>query len=401
MKHFFEPVSYLAAFGVCFGMIWMLRSVAPHIGLVDHPANHRRHDVATPLVGGLAMFCGFLFAVLMLPVPLSNLRALFAGSALLIIIGVLDDLHELSSWARFVAQIAAALLMIYWGNMVLTDLGNLTEERLFTLGRFAVPLTVFATVGVINALNMTDGMDGLAGSLAAVALIFTALAASAAAEGTTLAVVLILLVTVVAFLLFNLRLLGRPRALVFMGDAGSMFLGFVLTWFFVSLSQGEQRTLLPVTALWFLALPLFDTVGMLLRRILLRRSPFLADREHMHHLLLALGLNVNRTLSVLVLVALVLAGIGYLGQVAGVPERFLFYGFILLFAVYFVGSWLAWNRLGGQSAVDAVSATTAESLDRRKGPADRRSNDRRSGTDRRTGLADRRARAGAASDAHD
>jgi len=401
MKHFFEPISYLAAFGVCFGMLWMLRSVAPHIGLVDHPANHRRHDVATPLVGGLAMFCGFLFAVLMLPVPLTNLRALFAGSALLIIIGVLDDLHELSSWARFVAQIAAALLMIYWGGLLLTDLGSLTQERLFTLGRFAVPLTVFATVGVINALNMTDGMDGLAGSLSGVALIFTALAASAADEGNTLAVVLILLFTVAAFLLFNLRLPGRSRALVFMGDAGSMFLGFVLTWFFVSLSQGEQRTVLPVTALWFLALPLFDTVGMLLRRLLLFRSPFHADREHMHHLLLALGMNVNRALSVLVLIALVLAGIGYLGQVAGVPERYLFYGFLLLFVFYFAGSWLAWNRLGEQSAIDAASTGTPGRPDRRRGPVDRRVGERRGGTERRTGPSDRRTRAGDAPDISD
>jgi UDP-GlcNAc:undecaprenyl-phosphate GlcNAc-1-phosphate transferase len=397
MNKSFEPISYLTAFAATFALLWVLRSLAPRIGLVDQPAGHRHHEHATPLVGGLAMFCGFLFAVLALPTPLSSFRPFFVGAALLVIVGVLDDMHELSSRARFAAQIVASLLMIYWGGVVLTDLGYLMTENLFTLGRYSVPLTVFATVGVINALNMSDGMDGLAGSLALVGFTFIALTAAAAGQGDVVGVVVLLMIVVAAFLLFNLRLPWRPRALLFMGDAGSMFLGFALTWLFVALSQGEGRSLLPVTALWFLAVPLFDTVAMLMRRILLRRSPFQADREHVHHLLFALGMSVNRTLLVVVLCAVLLAAIGLWAQLAAVPERYMFYAFLALFGLYFVGSWIAWTRLGGQAGVEARRPPPAF-VERRRGPADRRRDERRKGVDRRSGHADRRKHGSGAQD---
>ena len=116
-------------------------------------------------MGGVSIFIGFVFGVLLLDVPLSGFRALFLASGVLVLIGVLDDVHELSSSSRFVAQIIAALIMIYYGNIYLLSLGELvTSDELF-LGSYAVPLTIFATVGVVNAMNMTDGMDGLAGSL--------------------------------------------------------------------------------------------------------------------------------------------------------------------------------------------------------------------------------------------
>jgi len=142
-------------------------------------------------------------------------------------------------------------------------------------------------IGMLNAVNMVDGLDGLAASL-----VFIAIIAWTGDDVRNVVIPELLGAAILAFLLFNLRL--RGRALVFMGDAGSLFLGFVLTWFLVALSQGEQRLLAPVTALWLFALPLTDTISMMVRRILLRRSPFLADREHFHHILLAAGFGPQR-----------------------------------------------------------------------------------------------------------
>ena len=124
------------------------------------------------LVGGVAMFAGFLFGVLSLDAPLSHWRPLFAGGALLVIVGVLDDFRELSTRMRFAAQILAALLMVLWGGVEIKNLGALGWwGGVVGLGMFTIPLTVFAAVGVINAVNMSDGTDGLAGGLVLVALL--------------------------------------------------------------------------------------------------------------------------------------------------------------------------------------------------------------------------------------
>ena len=155
---------------------------------------------------------------------------------------------ELSPAVRFVAQVIAALLMIFGAGVVLNDLGSMTPSgELLQLGFLAVPFTVFATLGIINALNMCDGLDGLSGSLTLTSLSGLILVAYIwGSPGRYGACCRFLGTAIVGFLLFNLRLLGRERASVFMGDAGSMFLGFALTWYAISLSQGESRALPPV-----------------------------------------------------------------------------------------------------------------------------------------------------------
>ncbi len=335
-------VAGLAAFAAASFLLWILEPVARHIGLVDHPGGRKTHSDPTPLVGGIAMFIAFAFSVLTFHVPLSNYRLLFAGTLILVVVGVLDDFHELSARQRFGAQIVASLMMSLGAGVVLSDLGYLiAPEKLLGLGVLSIPLSVFATVGVINAVNMSDGIDGLAGSLVLVAVSALCVIAWAGGQPQTTAILVLLAGVLLAFMMFNLRLNGR--ALVFMGDAGSMFLGFVLAWFLIQLSQGENRLLAPVTALWILALPLIDTVSMMVRRIRLGRSPFLADREHLHHILMAAGFTPKQTLVLMVLVALTATGIGLVGHLVGAPEHWMFLGFIALFTLHHWAVMRAWR----------------------------------------------------------
>lgn len=336
-------LSLIVTIAVALMFIPVLARAATRLDLLDRPGGRKTHQGAVPLVGGLAMFLAFIFGLLVLPDALSSIRPLVAGAALLVVIGVLDDMHELSSSSRFAAQIVAALLMIWWGGVVLVDLGQLTTDRIITLGIWQIPLTVFAVVGVINALNMVDGVDGLAGSVSIVSVL--ALAVLAAYAGVTLAVhvLLVLAAAIVVFLLFNLRTPWQSRARVFMGDAGSMFLGFVLGWFLVQLSQGEQKAFSPAVALWLFGLPLIDTVTMMLRRVARGRSPFAADREHFHHVLLLAGFSPSATLGIMVGVAVLMSAIGILGQIAGVPESVMFYAFLAVFVSYFYMILRAWK----------------------------------------------------------
>lgn len=280
------------------------------------------------------MFIAFAFAVLTFDVSLSSYRLLFAGALILVVVGVLDDFQELSAAQRFGAQIAASLLMTVGAGVVIGDLGRLiSPDWTLSLGILAVPVTVFSTVGVINAVNMTDGLDGLAASLVLVTAGALGVVAWMGGEPEAMGMLVLLVAVVLAFLLFNLRINGS--ALVFMGDAGSMFLGFVLAWFLIRFSQGDDRLLAPVTALWIFALPLIDTVSTMVRRLLLGGSPFLGDRGHFHHLLLAAGFSRKQTLAAMIFLALSAAGVGLACELHGVAEHRMFFGFLALFALHF------------------------------------------------------------------
>jgi len=192
----------LLAFTLTAVLLWFLVSVARHVGLVDHPGGRKTHYHPTPLVGGIAMFVAFAFSVLMLDTPLSSYRMLFAGSLLLVVVGAIDDLYELSALPRFGAQIAASLLMTLGGGVVLADFGYLVmPDNLLSLGPLAVPLTVFAMVGVFNAVNMVDGLDGLAGTLVLIAIVALGVITWAGGKIQDIMVPGLLGATILAFLL--------------------------------------------------------------------------------------------------------------------------------------------------------------------------------------------------------
>lgn len=325
--------SGLFAFCATALLIRLLLPVAEHADLVDHPQGRKCHTRPTPLVGGLAMFIAFALAILTLNATLTPFKPFFAAAIVLVLIGVLDDHRDLSTRSRFAAQIAASLIMVIWGGVVLNDLGHLGfGGEPLTLGLLAVPFTIFAAVGVINATNMIDGLDGLAASLSLVTVTALMLLAGASGQEAALGLLFVLAAATLGFLLYNLRL--RGPALVFMGDAGSMFLGFALAWFLVAFSQGDDRLMAPTTALWLFAVPLIDTVCVMIRRLSQGRSPFSADRAHCHHVLQDLGLTRRQTLVVMVAAALIAAAAGLAGEWTGVPEPVMLLGFLATGGLY-------------------------------------------------------------------
>lgn len=370
-------------------LIVVLRPVAIRVGLVDVPNERKSHRAPTPLVGGLAIFVGLGLGFFLCkdgPVPLNQreVYSFFGAGFLLVAVGMVDDFLELSPAVRFVAQVLAALLMIFGAGVVLKDLGLMMPGGgLLELGVLAVPFTVFATLGVINALNMCDGLDGLSGSLTLTSLSGLILAAYTWGIPADTALLPILGTGILAFLLFNLRLLGRDRASIFMGDAGSMFLGFALTWYAIALSQGQSRALPPASALWFLMIPIFDAVSMMLRRILKGRSPFAADREHLHHIFLLAGYSVNETVLVMTGVASCGVFVGLASIYFQVPEIVVAIAFLLTGIGYFWMISHAWR----------IMRFLRTPISRRQGARDRRMGvdtgytgpERRSGRDRRSG----------------
>lgn len=317
-------------------IIW-LRRPALHIGLVDHPGGRKRHGDSVPLTGGLAITIAAFITMAVSAHKMGDYQVLFVATLVLGAIGVLDDIGEVSPRAKLGAQVVAAVLMTSWGGHFLTHLGDILARGPIELANWAIPLTVFATVAVINGINMFDGLDGLAGGLILVMLGFFAYFAWLVPDAAALKLLLVLMGAVAGFLLFNAPHPWRGRQRVFLGDTGALVLGFVIVWFSIDLTHRSdlgQTQVAPVVMLWVVGLVLFDVVTVTVRRLLRRRDPVAPDRAHLHHLLQRRGFSAPQTMLIIVGGNVALGVAGTAGWQLGVPHHLLFGGFLALGLVY-------------------------------------------------------------------
>jgi UDP-GlcNAc:undecaprenyl-phosphate GlcNAc-1-phosphate transferase len=324
------------AFLTTLALIMLLRPVAKSINLLDTPSSRKQHVGAIPLVGGLAVYSAVLVTALVFPFwkDHDGLNLLLLGLPILLV-GIVDDHNSVSVRGRLLVEILCCLVAADYFGIRLDTLGELLPGMDARLHWFALPVTIFGMVGVMNAYNMVDGVDGLSGGLgvmtfSALALLTLGLDAASGWQLLTVAAALL------GFLVFNFRFPGRKRASVFMGDAGTMVVGFTLAISLIRLSQGPEPVITPVAALWLFAVPLMDTVAVMLRRIFRGHSPFKPDCEHLHHIFMQAGSNANST--VLKIYALQAAAIAFAcaGLVLDIPQWISFWLFMAVFAIYYV-----------------------------------------------------------------
>lgn len=327
-------IAVVSALSISALALHLIHPLSPRMGLMDHPGERRRvHREAVPRIGGIAVFVGASSGLLLAqPLDVSQVFALL-GAALLVVVGVIDDCWRLRPRERLVGQIAAALLLTLGGGMTLTSLGNLLGFGPIELGPFAIPFTVFATVGIINAMNMIDGIDGLAGGLALMVLIILLILAPAI--GPTQVMMLTTIAALIPYMLCNLELPGCKRRKVFLGDAGSMLLGYLIVWALID-STKSPGGIQPVTAIWLVAIPLSDTLAVMGRRIREARHPFSADRGHLHHLLARIFRSTRKSLVLMLASAGLLAALSIAGLILQVPEPVMFYASMLIFTLYLI-----------------------------------------------------------------
>jgi UDP-GlcNAc:undecaprenyl-phosphate GlcNAc-1-phosphate transferase len=265
----------------------LLLRVAPRLGLVDHPNGRKFHRQPTPKGGGLAIYAAVALAVILLPAGRSGgmLPLLGVGFGI-VLLGLLDDLRPLPWQFRLGVQTAAAVVVVVGA-----------PDAMGWLPRVAA---VFWIVGLVNAFNMLDNMDALSGGVAWIAAaVFAVAAALRAGDGQPAVPYLVLMGALAGFLWFN-----RPPARIFMGDAGSTFLGFFLS--VRSLEEGLFKAVTPTWALplCVLAVPWYDLASVVLLRCWQGRSPFHADKQHLSHRLVDLGLSSTAAVRVIYLLAL-------------------------------------------------------------------------------------------------
>ena len=317
-------------------LILVLRKHAVSLSLMDHPGVNKTHALPTPAIGGIAIAIGCSISWLMIYSGPMQMELLILVATLVLLVGLLDDIRSLSSISRFVIYVIVLLIGIYILDIRIINLGSLVDSQEVLLTSWSIPFTIFAIIGVINAINMTDGVDGLSGTLVLIALL-SLLALVLLQHQAGLGVIIASLIgSVIAFLAFNIRIPGRKYATIYMGDSGSTWLGFVLAVILVRYSQEPERLFPPVLALWMIALPLYDTVGMLLRRPLRGRSPFKADRTHTHHILLSLGFSVNQVVLFISVLQAMLVFAAIVAVRNGIHDYILFGFFLAGFVVYLV-----------------------------------------------------------------
>lgn len=340
--------------------IFSLRPLAPRLGLVDRPDARKCHKGRIPLIGGICFFLGTVAGLSYLGVIDAFIVALLGSGALILLTGMIDDLYDLSVGSRLAVQIGTVLVVATTTGVYIDSAGTLlgdSELKLHAL--LGIPLTVIAIVGLMNAFNMLDGIDGLAGGLAMVAI----LAVLAFGNGTgwqALGVLMLLQLLMVALVPYLGVNLGWPDGRkIFMGDAGSTLVGFLLGWSLVHLSQSRVAHISPVDVLWCVAIPVMDTLGVMVRRLRIGKSPFKPDRQHLHHLLLDAGCSPRATLAIIVGAAALLAGVGY--ALRRLPDLLSVVAFLGVLALYVarlpvVLQWVAARRPEAPVATGAVAA---------------------------------------------
>lgn len=303
-------------------------SAAYRVGLVDHPGTRKRHAVPVPLSGGIAIFATICFGVFALDIEtFTDASLVIAG--ILLLVGVYDDYRHINPWVRLAIQYAAGILLATYGGIAIKNVGNLLAMGDIPLLLLTVPLTALSVAGLSNAYNMIDGIDGLAASLLTLPLIVLYVLGKTAAHPQS-EMLLLPILPLLVFLIFNLGPDNRWFPKLFLGDAGSVTIGFLVTAALVFFSQGDNALILPVTALWLVTVPLMDMLATMLRRARKRVPLMEADRLHFHHTLMdTLGLSARQALLTMMTYAGAAAALGLVLE--SIPEYLSLACYFLLF----------------------------------------------------------------------
>lgn len=349
-------IQSLTAFFCTLIAIVTLAPLASKVGLLDVPTVRKQHRDTIPLIGGLAIFIALLAGALLwgtdntltLTIKGQNALGVLLGcSAFLVITGMLDDRFHLGVVMRITSEVLVALTVIELLDLRLTWLGDLIGT-----GQIKMPptisyiFTVVAMFGLMNAFNMLDGIDGLLSSLVITTIVGFHLF-TATKPGL---ISIFILASLSAFLISNLKLSPIiPKS--FLGDAGSKLLGFIIVCLLLGAASGQvggQKLIKPATALFLVAIPLFDMAFTTLRRIIRQESPFAADRSHIHHLFLELGFSHRRTLVMIVTINLAATGLGLLLHRLNAPEYYqfgIFIGMFLLYCLLVSQAWIVASKI--------------------------------------------------------
>ena len=302
MSEYIVIGTIIAAFAIAAVMSYFftppVKNFAHKVGAIDVPKDARRmHKKPIPRLGGLAIYGGFLCSILIFGQLDETMLCVLLGAAIIVALGIFDDVLALGAKLKFVVQIVAAAIPVCIGNLqigLFTNLNPLSDTPFVHLGILAVPATIIWIVGITNAVNLIDGLDGLAVGVSSIAAI-TMLAVALLTGNMPIAITMAALAgACIGFMPYNLN-----PAKIFMGDTGSTFLGYMLATVSIMGLFKFYAVISFAVPFMILGLPIFDTANAIIRRVAAGRSPMSPDRGHVHHKLIDMGFNQKQAVAIL------------------------------------------------------------------------------------------------------
>jgi UDP-GlcNAc:undecaprenyl-phosphate GlcNAc-1-phosphate transferase len=299
-------IVFFIAFGISFMIAPLVILFANNSGAIALPGRRHIHAKPTPKLGGVAIASGVLF-ISPLIFPFNKfVGAYLASSAVMLLLGVMDDYRGVGWRAKLAFSSIATTIIIVTTGIWIKTLGNLFGFGEVVLGYWGIPFTYFAVFGIINAINLIDGLNGLACGVSSIAFLSFAVFASMSGDETVFFLSLACLGATLGLFKYN-----YPRARIFMGDSGSMFLGFSLAIQAILLTQEGGMKIRPMVPVIILGLPIFDTVRVLLLRIIHGKHPFVGDKTHLHHLMIRSGIYPNHVVKVIWVLSALMSALAF------------------------------------------------------------------------------------------
>lgn len=325
-------VTFIVAFIITFALTPFVKKLAFRVGAVDIPKDNRRmHKKPTARMGGLAIYIGFVVSAIHFSNMEASVIGILIGSTIIVILGIFDDIYALSAKLKLIFQIIAALCPVIAGVQIdfIKVPSIISEYGYIGLGWLAIPVTLIWIVGITNAINLLDGLDGLAcgvSSISALTLLFIAIIVG---EPAVAFITSALAGACFGFLPYNFN-----PAKLFMGDTGSLFLGFVLSSISVQGLFKGYAVISIAAPILILGLPIFDTASAIIRRLKNHQPIMSPDRGHLHHRLVDAGFSQKQAVSIIYVLCLILC-IGAVALIAtGAISWWVFIAVILGFILF-------------------------------------------------------------------
>lgn len=292
----------------------LVKKIAWKIGAIDFPSERRVHKKPMPRIGGLAIYLAFMIAsIIVLPIERMAIRGILLGGTFIVFVGILDDIYDLPAKVKLIGQIIAAIILVAFGLKVqwLTNpLGGMIY-----LGKLSIPLTIFWTVGITNTLNFIDGLDGLAAGISAIAAFAMMLVNISLKQPIPVLITALLAGASIGFLPHNFN-----PAKIFMGDTGAMFLGYMLAAVAIDGAVKSATVIALIVPILALGLPIFDTAFAIVRRLVNGKPVMQADKGHLHHRLIGIGLTQKQAVLYMYLVSILLGACSVILAKVGIKE---------------------------------------------------------------------------------
>ena len=319
----------ISTFAISVSIVPYIKNIAKHVNALDIPNARKVHKKPMPRLGGVAMFIAFLCGYMLYGEPSATMNSILIASFIIVLTGVIDDIKPLKASHKLVGQILSALVITFYGNILLKDVSAFGFY--FDFGIFSYPLTIFFILGCINCMNLIDGLDGLAAGISSIYFATIGIIATMQGKyGLDFILTFVMLGSTLGFLVHNFN-----PASIFMGDSGSMFLGLIIAVIALLGFKNVTMTSL-IIPLLILAIPILDTFFAIIRRLLKGESISKPDKFHIHHQLLKRNLSQRTTVLIIYFVNILFAICSIIYVLKDKVLGYISYGIIFTIVLLFV-----------------------------------------------------------------